>query len=93
MPGADRMAWRLGAKTRVPALGAVVGLCLCPSKGLSAGMDPYCSSGVPRALHPGWLHSGATASRHRDPAASEAQHQTAGHAILCRIRVSERGGA
>ena len=72
MPGADRMAWRLGAKTRVPALGAAVGLCLCPSKGLLAGMDPYCSSGVPRALHPGWPHSGATAGRHRDPAASQA---------------------
>ena len=34
------------AKTRVPALGAVVGLCLCPSKGLSAGMDPYLSSSL-----------------------------------------------
>ena len=33
-------------KTRVLALGAAVGLCLCPSKGLPAGMDPYCSSGV-----------------------------------------------
>ena len=93
MPGADRVAWRLGPKTRVLALGAAVGLCLCPSKGLLAGMDPYCSSGVPRALHSGWLHSGAAASRHRDPAASQAQHQTAGHAILCRIRVPERGGA
>ena len=49
------MAWRLGAKTRVLALGAAVGLCLCPSNGLPAGMDPYCSSGVPRALHSGWL--------------------------------------
>ena len=35
----------------------------------------------------------AAASRHRDPTASEAQHQTAGHAILCRVRVSGRGGA
>ena len=57
MPGADRMAWRLGAKTRVLAWGAAVGLCLCPSKGFPAGMDPYSSTGVPRALHPGWLHS------------------------------------
>ena len=86
MPGADRVAWRLGAKTRVPALGAAVGLCLCPSKGLPAGMDPYCSSGVPRALHSGWLHSGAATSKHLDPAASETQHQTAGHAVLCRVR-------
>ena len=64
-----------------------MGLCLCPSKGILVGMDPYCSSGVPRALHSGWLHSGAAASRHRDPAASEAQHPTARHAILCRVRV------
>ena len=38
-----------------------------------------------RTAHPechGWRHSGAAASRHRDPAASQAQHQTAGHAIL-----------
>ena len=64
-----------------------------PRKGLPAGMDPYCSPGVPRALHSGWLHSGAAASRHRDPAASEAQQQTAGHAVLCRVRVPERCGA
>ena len=31
VPGADRLAWRLGAKTRVLALGAAVGLRLCPS--------------------------------------------------------------
>ena len=45
------MAWRLGAKTRVFALGAAVGLCLCPSTGFPVGMDPYCSSGAPRVLH------------------------------------------
>ena len=36
---------------------------------------------------------GVAASRHLDPAVSETQHQTAGHAILCRVRVSGRGGA
>ena len=35
MPGADRMAWRLGANIRVLALGAAVGLCL-----LSTGRLP-----------------------------------------------------
>ena len=42
VPGAHRVAWRLGAKTRVLALGAAVGLRLCPSKGVPAGVDPYC---------------------------------------------------
>ena len=71
------------------SLGAAVGWCLCPSKGLPAGMDPYCSSGVPRALHSGWLHSGAATCGRLNPAASEAQHQTAGHAVLCRVRVPD----
>ena len=88
------MACRLGAKTRILALGAAVGLCLCPSKGLPAGMDPYWSSGVPRALHSGWLHSEAATCGHLNPGASEAQHQKAGHAILSRVRVpEERCGA
>ena len=90
VPGADRLAWRLGAKTRIPALGASVGLCLCPSKGFPAGMDPYCSSGVPRDLHSGWLHCGAAARRHLDPAAPETQHRRAGHAVFCRVRVPGR---
>ena len=50
-----------------------------------------------RAAHPelrtSWLHSGVAAGRHLDPAASEAQHQTADNAILCRVCVSGRGGA
>ena len=51
------------------------------------------SSGVPRDLHSGWLHSGAATCGHLNPAASEAQHQTAGHAVLCRVRVPGRCGA
>ena len=47
LPGADRMAWRLGATTRVLAVGAAVGLCLCPPEGFSNGMGPCCSSRVP----------------------------------------------
>ena len=39
------------------------------------------------------LHSGVAARRHLDPAASETHHQTADHAILCRVRVSGRSGA
>ena len=48
-----------------------------------------------RTAHPEcqvlFIPGGCTAaSRHR---ASEAPHQTAGHAILCRVRVPERCGA
>ena len=68
MPRADRVAWRLGAKTRVLALGAAVRLCLSIERP-PCWNGSYCSSGVPRALHSGRLHSGAAASRHRDPAA------------------------
>ena len=37
VPGADRVAWRLGAKTGVLALGVAVGLCLCPPEGFPDG--------------------------------------------------------
>ena len=47
------MARCLGTKTRVLALGAAVGLCLCPPEGFPDGMGPCCSSGAPRALRPG----------------------------------------
>ena len=87
------MAWHLGAKTRVLALGAAVGLRLCPPEGFPDGLGPCCSSRVSHALRTIWLHSGVAASRHLDPAAPEAQHQRAGHAILCRVFVPERGGA
>ena len=39
------------------------------------------------------IWSATCSSRRRDPTASDAQHQTAGHAILCRVRVPERCGA
>ena len=44
------MASRLGAKTTVFALGAAVGLCLCPLEGFPDGMGPCCLSRVSRAL-------------------------------------------
>ena len=51
MPGTDRMAWRLGAKTMVLALGAAVGLCVCPlesfpeEKVRAAYQSATCSTG------------------------------------------------
>ena len=38
VPGADRLAWRLGSKTRILALVAAVELRFCPSKGFPAGV-------------------------------------------------------
>ena len=93
VPGAGRMAWRLGAITRVLASGAAVGLCLCPSQGFSAGMDPYCSSGVPRAMHSGWLHSGAATCGHLNPAAPWAHHQEHPMHFFCEVPVPGRCGA
>ena len=66
------MAGRLGAKKRVLALGAAVGLCQTSSYQVATQRS---------------------CSLHLDPAALETQHQTASHAILCRVRVSGRGGA
>ena len=48
---------------------------------------------APRALHSGWLHSEAATCGHLNPAALQAHHQTAGHAILCRICVPGGCGA
>ena len=74
------MGWRYGAKKRVLAFGAAVGLVRCPPEGFPGGMGPCCSSRVSRALRTRWLHSGVAALRHLDAAASEAHHQTAGYA-------------
>ena len=93
MPGADRVAWRLGAKTRLPTLGAAVGLCLFPQEGFPDGVGPCFLSGVPRPHHSGWPHIGAAECRHLDRAAPEAPHERAGHADLCRVRVPGRCGA
>ena len=74
MPGADRVAWRLVRKQGFLHWVLLWDGASVHRNSSLLGMDPYCSSGVPRALHSGWLHSGATASRHRDPAASEASN-------------------
>ena len=88
--GADRVAWRLGARTRVLALGAAVGLHLHPQEGIPAGVGPCYSSRLLRSFHSWRPHIGASACRHLDPAAPEAHHQRAGHAVHCRVRVLGR---